>query len=451
MTTKSTRRRPIGSSRIVLMTTMLLAGLCAQAAGAQQPQDSQTAAQPVAVATQPYRGLFGAGSPAAPNGHLLNLTALVSEEYGTNDNSEIPAGSLVLSDGWFTGVRSALAFEKAGRYTRFGLRGEGAFRYYSSTRLTTLPRFQVDMGLDHRTGQTRRDSVSLGGSVAYEPYFTLSIFQSSLPVTGGSAIVPSSRDDLLTRRARYIFGQSFAFEHQLSQHTYVGLFEGVRYTRADTPGLDAGSIRAGARFGYRVSRDAALRLGYAYQTGRYGLDGAQRMTTHDLDVSLDYRKALDRSRRTTIGFGTGSSRVTTQAAPRWIVIATANLRHEMAAGWFIQTDFTRNTQIVEGFANPFSVNTVTASLGGFMGRRVEFLASGGYSRGSVGFGSENYHAVQGSTRLRLALARYLAIDLEGLINQHAFDTRIAIPDSVLPTLNRWAVRCNIALWLPLSR
>ena len=134
-----------------------------------------------------------------------------------------------------------------------------------------------------------------------------------------------------------------------------------------------------------------------------------------------------------------------------MVIGAANLRHEMAKGWFIQGDFGRNVQLVEGFADPFFVNTATASVGGFMGRRVELLASGAYSRGTVGFGSNNYHALEGSARLRLALARFIAIDTEGLINQHAFDNTVALAGVVPPVLNRWAVRCNVALWLPLSR
>jgi hypothetical protein len=451
MTASTARRLPIGSFRTVWTTTVLLAGLCAPAAHAQSGLDAQSAIQPVAQAAQPYRGVFGGGTTAAPGRHLLDLTTSVYQEYGNNTNSEIPTGSMVLSAGWFLGVRSGLSFQKAGRYTRVGVRGEGAFRFYNNTRQTTSPSYRVDAAVDHRTGSTRQNQLSVAGSASYEPYYTLAIFPSAIPTTEGTAILPTNRDDLLSRNARYIYAQSFGLEHQLSQRSYISLSETARLTRATTPGLDVSSIRAGVRYGYRISRDAALRLGYAYQTGSYGLAGTPRLTAHDLDISLDYRKPLGQSRRTSIGFGSGTSRIASQPSPRWVVVASANLRHELGAGWFLQGDFSRNTQLVEGFSNPFLVNTGTASVGGFMGHRVEWLASGAYSKGVVGFGSDRYEALQGSTRLRLGLVKYLAIDVEGLMNKYSFGSQVAIPGTVPADLNRWAVRCNIALWLPFSR
>ena len=171
---------------------VILAGLLGQTAQAQQPQGSQgqspqgqtrTIVQPVTQTPQPFRGLFGAGSPAATRGHLLDLTASIYQEYGNSTDSEIPTASVVLGNGWFLGVRSGLSFEKAGQHTRFGLRGEGSFRYYRDTRQTTFPRFRIEVGVDGRTGQRRQNSVRVAGSVAYEPYYILPFFTSTLPVT----------------------------------------------------------------------------------------------------------------------------------------------------------------------------------------------------------------------------------------------------------------------------
>lgn len=244
---------------------------------------------------------------------------------------------------------------------------------------------------------------------------------------------------------------TFAYDHQLTGRTYLGVFEEARYTQADTPGLDVNSVRAGVRYGYRFSRAASIRAGYAYQTGRYGPQTDQKLEAHDVDLSLDYRKALTRSRRTTVGFAAGSSRVAAGPNRGWRVVGTANLRHEFERGWFIQGDFKRDVQLVEGFSDPFFSNTVTASLGGFLGRRVEVLTSGGYSQGLIGFGGDTYDAIQGAARLRLALARYLAVDAEGLINQHTLDARYTSPVGVPARLNRWAIRWNVSIWLPLSR
>jgi hypothetical protein len=200
-----------------------------------------------------------------------------------------------------------------------------------------------------------------------------------------------------------------------------------------------------------MSRYASINVGYGYEVGNYGLQTLQKIETQNVDLGIEYRRPLTRSRRTTFGFTTGAALLSAQPHRQWQALGTANLRHEFNRGWFIQGDFGRSVQLVEGFTAPFLVNTVTASVGGFMGRRVELVSSGGYSSGVVGFGSDRYHAVQGSARLRLALARYVAIDTEGLTNQYLFNNRIAVPTSLPPQLNRWAVRCSVALWLPLAR
>ncbi|MEW5983890.1 MAG: hypothetical protein AB1806_16175 [Acidobacteriota bacterium] len=451
-------RHSLGGPRLICAVTVLLTGLTGQPAlaGEAAPQNPPAqpagqAAPPVAQAAPPYRGLFGAGSPAAPGGHALDLTTSIYQEYGNTVDDAGLALADVLTTGWFMGMRGGLSFEKAGRDTRFGLRGEGAFRYYRDTNLTTSPRFRLDVGVDSRTGTRGQNILRLGGSVDYEPYYILPLFPSAAPVTGGAAILPSSRDDLIFRRNRYIYGQTLGLERQVSPRTYVSIHEEARYTEADTPGLDVRSVRVGARYGYRVTRNASLRLGYAYQTGRYGTDAAQQMEAHDVDISLDYQRPLTRSRRTTFGFGAGSSRITAQANRKWEIVGTVNLRHEFEMGWFLQGDFRRTVQLVEGFADPFMVNTVTGSLGGFMGRRVELLASGGYSRGVIGFGADSYDALQGSARLRLALARFLAVDAEALANQYTFAAQVPLPPGVPAALNRWAVRWNVSLWLPLSR
>jgi hypothetical protein len=66
-------------------------------------------------------------------------------------------------------------------------------------------------------------------------------------------------------------------------------------------------------------------------------------------------------------------------------------------------------------------------------------------------GGDHYSSRQGSARIRLALAKYMAVDAEGLLVQYLFGDAVPIPGGVPADLDRWAVRCNIALWLPLSR
>jgi hypothetical protein len=415
-----------------------------------QPAPTQPA-DPEPLAAPPFRGLFGAGSPAAAGGHALDLTAFVYQEYGNTEDYLNPDLTDVLGTGWFMAARGALSYEHAGRYSRFGLRGEGAFRYYRETGQTTAPRFRFDMGVDSRFGRRRRDTVRVSGFVERQPYYVLPIFPSTVTVTGGTSILPPNRDDLLFRRDRYIYGQSLGLEHQFSARSYVTVDEVVRYTQADTPGLDVHSFIVGGRYGYRLSPNTSLRVGYAYQTGRYGAGTNERLESHDVDLGLYVQKPITHSRRTTLSLSAASSRVDAGGNQGWKVLGAAGLRHEFTKGWFVEGTFARDVQLVEGFAQPFFVNTVMANVGGFLSRRVELLASGGYSEGAIGFSDDRYDTLQGSARLRIALAKFLAIDAEGLTNQYTFTDRLVMPTGVPADLNRWAVRWSVSLWLPLSR
>ncbi len=451
------RARLRGTIAVVVVVGLIATGAQARAAAApqdppvQQPTGQATTPEAPPLPAAPFRGLFGAGSPAAPGGHAIDLTGFVYQEYGNTEDYPNPNADDVLATGWFTAARGSLSYEQAGRYTRFGLRGEGAFRYYRETSLTTAPRFRADIGFDSRVGRRRRDTVQLAAFAERQPYYILPLFPSSVAVTGGTAILPSNRDDLLVRRDQYVYGESFGIEHQLSARTYVAIDQSFRYTRADQPGLDVHALTAGGRFGYRLSPNVSVLLGYAYQAGRYGPGTNERLQAHDIDVGLRVLKPLTPSRRTTVGFSAASSRVEAGGAQGWKVLGTANLRHEFTQGWFIEGAFGRDVQLVEGFAEPFFVNTVRASVGGFLGRRVEVLAEGGYSEGVIGFTADRYDAAQGSARLRMALTRFLAVDAEGLMNQYVFDNAGTVPAGVPPTINRWAVRWSVSLWLPLSR
>ena len=49
-------------------------------------------------ANQPYRGLFGAGTPARPGGHALDLMLSVYEEYGNEFDTPVSGADYELDD-----------------------------------------------------------------------------------------------------------------------------------------------------------------------------------------------------------------------------------------------------------------------------------------------------------------------------------------------------------------
>jgi len=421
--------------------------LCGAAAHAQQLTADQV---PTTQASRPYRGVFDAGTAARPGGHLLSFTATFSPEYGNTQNGQ-PAGSLVLGTGWFYSASAGLGFERAWQRTRFALRAAGSFRYYADSRQTTQPTYRVEMAVDTQAASERQSTFRFGLSAEHLPYYVLPLISTSAPVTGETAIVPTTRDDALYPQASNTLGESLGFDVQLSRRAFLRFSQDGRYTTGGAPGTNVREAHVAGAFGYRLSQYAALRLGYGYRTGWFGADTAQRLSTQDIDVGIDYRRPLFQSRRTTVGFTTGSSLVDEPGRRRWQFVGAANVRHEFTGGWFIQADLARATRLVQGFTAPFVDNSATASLGGFFGRRLELLMSAGYSRGEVGTGGGTYTALQGSTRLRLALARWIAIDGEGLYSKNRFSDQVVMPAGFPANLTRWTVRFNVVLWFALSR
>jgi hypothetical protein len=70
--------------------------------------------------------------------------------------------------------------------------------------------------------------------------------------------------------------------------------------------------------------------------------------------------------------------------------------------------YTRDTDFTLGFAAPLLNDSVSAGVGGQLALRVKWSAGGGYSRGTVGFGSDTFAGYTGSSRLDVALTRTLA-------------------------------------------
>jgi hypothetical protein len=99
------------------------------------------------------------------------------------------------------------------------------------------------------------------------------------------------------------------FNRELSRRT--AFYAGYNFTQGDTAYGNGRFTSQGANAGVRwsLTRNLGLRTGYGYQTATYGVD-ARTLGYHNIDVGVDYNKALSFSRRTTLSFGTGTSALT---------------------------------------------------------------------------------------------------------------------------------------------
>jgi hypothetical protein len=421
----------------------ILLALCAAPAAAQSGQ-----------AGRPYQGLFGAGAPPPPNGQTVDVTVTTYGEYGIDPNAVLvtPSDDLVQREGWFGGVRGGLTYRKRTQRTAFGWTAEGSGRYYRDDRAWTEPAYRTQLGFDVAYGRQNQSRFHVDGAYEFQPYYTIPLLQVQPNVAEGAPIGPTSRDDLLFRQDRNIFTGTLRLEQGMGRRGVWLVESQSRRATSPDPLFEATDYRVGGGLGLRAGRYATVRLGYTYQRGEYGYRPESPLTSHLVDLGVDYRRPLPGLRKTTMAISTGSGVYETETGRHFRVAGTFALQHQFDKGWFLQTEYRRDVQVVEGFLQPLLSDGVTASLGGFLGRRVDFYTSVGYSAGDVGFdGGDNYDVLQASVRLRVALSRRLALDVEGLAYSYDFPARDVAVTPIAAAYERQAVRVQLTVWLPFGR
>jgi hypothetical protein len=208
---------------------------------------------------------------------------------------------------------------------------------------------------------------------------------------------------------------------------------------------------ASALFSHRVSRDAAIRAGYEYgqaqnSIGQTGPDQAY----HNLEIGVDYRRALSFSRRTAVEFQTGSTLVNLDGGMSIYLRADAALVREIGRTWTGRVAYHRGLQFIPGFSDPLFADTIESSIGGLISRRLSAAAGGGYSSGQAGLNpDDDYGTWTGSAELRFAINRFLSLSAEYSYYNYRFADTIVLPVEVPGRLDRHGFRVALHGWLPL--
>jgi hypothetical protein len=171
-------------------------------------------------------------------------------------------------------------------------------------------------------------------------------------------------------------------------------------------------------------------------------------------MGVDYNHALGRTRRTMIGFTTGSIVVQgANQATQYRLTGNARWNREIGRTWHLAAAYNRGVSFVDGFQQPFFSDSTALSLGGTLNHRVALSVDGGYATGHIGATSssnrsENYN---GTARTTLALSRNAFIVGEYFYSHFRFGVATELPESVPRKLDRQGVRLMVDLWLSFIR
>lgn len=408
---------------------------------------------------RPYRGLFGGNGVGSGK---LDFT--LSTYSGYDDDLLTRSGSRPDSRfrlrGYFAGADATLAYAKPGDRVSLDVTSGTVLRYFPQLDRVEVITQVVQAGLS--VGLTRRTRFSLSQQAAYHPWYVPTGANSLGSVPSGAVDLSLAGPDFaISDFSSYTFASTARLTQTLSRRSSVTAFYRFRYNDTGRQASDSRVQGGGGRFDHRLTRGASFHAGYGYRVATYDGEG-RTVRVHDLDVGVDYSRALSLSRRTVLRFGSGSSLIVRDRArgaegrgaqaSLYRVLGFAALSHQIGRSWTAQLTYRRETAFLDGLSEPLFVDGVTAELGGALGRRTRLSARAGYSNGSVGFGGRNNRRLESyvaSLRLQAALTRYLAFYTQFLYYHQLFDETVELPVGIGRGLDRKGVRVGLTLWLPL--
>ena len=432
------------------------------------------AAQVTTGATRPYRALFG-GSTANPDvHHSFDVTTSVSAGYDDNAMADPTAGgslSPLLQSGSYLGVSGGIAYAWQTKRVQVGANLTTNTRYYQDVSDFVGTTHGASIGVSADVG--RRGRVFANQSVSYAPSYMYSLWpglNQSVPgnVVGGGSF-PVGDEPI------FVYDTTASGSYSVTRRGSIEALGSYRYSdfnqAGDVPIEALRSYSVGGRYRQGLSRYASLRLGYVYRTGQYGFARTNASTgLHDIDVGVDYARALSLTRKTTVDFSTGSSVVSLppqdvsgellDSELQFRVVGAAGLTHEMGRTWRLRVGYDRGVGFAEAFAQPVIADAVSASLNGFFSRRVDFSANGGFSSGEVGLGrslrvgeasTSSFRTWNLTARSRYALGRMWAVYAEYMYYSQDLGSAVIVPSGVPSVLDRQTIQVGLTLWVPLLK
>src|SRR5262245_31717817 len=350
--------------------------------------------------TRPFRGLFGLGDDSRTG---ADVSGSVYGAYDKNLGATLPGQERdprFHESGWYAGGNTRFSLNWRGeRSSANGWAGAAAnyypkYRDAPGNRDPLVPTYSGGIGVSRPFGE--RNNLSARFLARYSPYYLSGFFPevpsldplpapvedvdpgldvSGRTLTRYSTVVELSRR--LTRKATLMLQYGYILtDYNATSRKYTQHFAAISFRRQLRPHL-------GLRLGYRYRRSTNTVF-----TGLLDDDLLNR-DMHDIDAGLNYSRSftLASSRRTTLGFSTGSSFYTTrrlsddglstQSRTHLYANGTVTLAHEMGRTWSLAAVYSRNAGFSELVFEPVTSDSASASLSGLIGRRdeISFRAS----------------------------------------------------------------------------
>lgn len=420
-------------------------------------------AQP-AISSRPFRGLFGGIAPDRQARERLEFTLSVGEGYDDDVFFELRRGTL-RSAGGTRGFYSMLAatgeYDKHGQRVRFAASASAMLRYYNQ--LSEVKTLGQTAGLGVSTAISRRTTFTVNQTVAYSPSYLYSLFPVvQSPDLGEGA--PAAPDYATANLASYSYGTRAELRQALASRGAVfanANFRYLDYVHGNPLRRNALTYGAGAGFSRGVAQHSSFTTRYRYRVSDLTYRAATT-TEHGISMGFDYGRALSSVRSVDLRFDIGASTIDfpeiegdpVHSGRRSRLTGGAAVGYRFNRTWWLRGTYSRDVEYLTEVPQPLFTSGGTASVTGLFTRRLDFLAAGGYARGTSALyrGYLPFETYTANLQLRYALSSALAAHAEYLYYFYNFRGVSPLPLTLPPEFERQGVRAGITLWLsPLQR
>lgn len=398
-------------------------------------------------AGQSPKPIFGPAGDGGSSRPALDFFLETYQARGQNQSHSSEGGdqAALQERRFYSGLVAGLAYRKNGRRSSFAFNAGDSWRYYSGLGAQNIEQ-HAGMSFNVRPG--RHTSLFAVASALYSPSLQLL----AMPGVSGELGAPPIADAALTSDPSLTYGTSLGMSHQIDRQSDLSISGGVQFGRFAAADRNTSAHQIGALYSRRVAGGLALKIGDSVQV----LQGAsgQAVTAQNVTLGFDYGKALAFSRRTRVGFSTGSSIVSGELGRHYGAIGKAELAHAFSRTWDASFIFDRNLRVVEFMPGPFLANSSILQFQGALGRRLMVRANTAYAFGNIDLDpglADRYSSVLSEVRLTSPLGRHLQVYGEYLYYEHRFPLGLVLPAGLPHLRVQHGARAGISVWAPLSK
>jgi len=411
------------------------------------------AAQPPPRVERPYRGLFGGG--VGNTEQLLTLTASLGAGYDDNVLADATgrggstADPRAAQSGTFGQFAGDVSYGLDRTRVSFSASAATSSRYFPDLPAKFLGTHSGSVGTSLQLAEGTR--VMANHTTTYQPFQTLDLFPRLFETSFGQA--QPGRQELSARLEDYLtHSSSVELTQRISRRSALVFSYAYRLSDFQERDGDFTTQSAGGRFTLGLMRGLGLRLGYAYSDGQYArLVDTRVVRGHNLDVGVDFNRALSFSRRTTLSFGTGSAAIVDRDRTYYRVTGNARLNREIGRTWNASLAYNRGVGFVETFSEPLFSDSLTVGVGGMVNRRLQITSSIASSVGDVGLsGNGNgFDTYTGTVGVNFGLTRYMGLGVNYSYYRYSFESGVFLPAGFSREMDRQSVQAHLRVWVPL--